>query len=486
MPTPINRPFTEKETLRLNTSIAGLNEGVATVNKLYGSNLTPISVLSTENAISNVNKGLNTLNTISPTTAPGYVAPVVETPATPVKEPKAYFTNEAGQEVEATEAQLRDKKMQKLLQDGGYFQTRTEGPNYDTTSDMRSDVDTATSNYDNLAEEFINYNVDDDPAFQMMSNNIKNQYEVLRNELIKANESRAKAVETLGFRTGASQYAGGVQGSIQSAELSQANARLFELNQEEATAISAARTAHQTGKYSIFTKQLDTLEKIRDEKQKTLTTYNEKLSGIIKTTREGAIRSSRDGAIAGLLAQGITDPVEILGMLNYDETGKQTGDFTAKEVAETLKNIAPNGDIDKLSGDVRDFFILKQNGTLPGTITSLPEEQQLSAFMRYMQNNSKAPITSGRLFVSSADLSEGVQVLEKSKGTDGYVNSAIYKEMYDEWIANGGLPQDFLKYFPPRLYVNPNDASLPASLRSGTGAYIPEETEEDILNKIRG
>jgi hypothetical protein len=95
-----------------------------------------------------------------------------------------------------------------------------------------------------------------------------------------------------------------------------------------------------------------------------------------------------------LLSQGITDPSQMLNYLNFDEAGNQTGDFTADEIAKTLKAISPGDDLSKLSGTTRDFFILKGTGQLPSNISSLPEDQQMMAYLS-MQKKSTASTAAG-------------------------------------------------------------------------------------------
>lgn len=71
---------------------------------------------------------------------------------------------------------------------------------------------------------------------------------------------------------------------------------------------------------------------------------------------------------------------------------------------------------------------------------------------------------SGKLVYTDGDIAEGASKLEQSRGADHYVDPTIYKGMYDKWVAGGGLAQDFIKNFPPKLYVNPANTDLPSFL----------------------
>ena len=90
----------------------------------------------------------------------------------------------------------------------------------------------------------------------------------------------------------------------------------------------------------------------------------------------------------------------------------------------------------------------------------------------------KGNVTSGGLTYSSQSATEDSQILEQSRGTDGFVNSGTYKQLYDAWIANGGLLKDFLNIYNPKNYTNPNDTTLPAFLRPKA------DSADELINAI--
>ena len=45
--------------------------------------------------------------------------------------------------------------------------------------------------------------------------------------------------------------------------------------------------------------------------------------------------------------------------------------------------------------------------------------------------------------------------------SDKYANTKVYTQALDQAVTQGALPQDFVNKFPPDLYLNPNDESLP-------------------------
>lgn len=78
-------------------------------------------------------------------------------------------------------------------------------------------------------------------------------------------------------------------------------------------------------------------------------------------------------------------------------------------------------------------------------------------------------VISGTLTATADDITRGVQLLNTSKGADNYVDPAIYSQMYTDWTNSGGRGQDFITQYPPKLYVNPKNTTLPAYLRPASG-----------------
>lgn len=60
--------------------------------------------------------------------------------------------------------------------------------------------------------------------------------------------------------------------------------------------------------------------------------------------------------------------------------------------------------------------------------------------------------------------------------SDTYANSAVYLQMLNAWKKDGGLEQDFFKNYPPKNYLNPNDASIPQYIRD----MLKKLSEEDV------
>jgi hypothetical protein len=316
-----------------------------------------VPFLSTENAVETANKNLTKLNQYSPATAPGYVPPTPT--ATETTKPKTLkFVNEDGQTITLSEQDALDQSTVDRLKEGGYVFSEGDGvvppkeinkPKKTKTglglsgeSAEQIAAQDAQDRLDRQVKEFNNWVPEDDPAFQAIADGIRAQYQQYKVQMQKTNDARAKAYETAGIRGGTAEFAGNIQRSIEGGELDQANARIAELTRQENAAIIAARSAYETEKWTQFNKQIDLLEKRREEKMQILKEYNDTLAKNINAAREKEIQASRDSAVANLIAQGVTDPITMLDYLNYDQTGKLVGDFTAEEIGDVIKNITGN------------------------------------------------------------------------------------------------------------------------------------------------
>lgn len=92
----------------------------------------------------------------------------------------------------------------------------------------------------------------------------------------------------------------------------------------------------------------------------------------------------------------------------------------------------------------------------------------------------KGTFISGKLTYSPQDQSEDSQVLEASRGADGYVDPTIYQNLYKAWVNNGGLVKDFIAKYPPKNYVNPANKWLPPYLMPTTTKKKTGTTINDL------
>lgn len=226
---------------------------------------------------------------------------------------------------------------------------------------------------------------------------LKEQFERRYQSLKTSQEQQSKGMENallLGGANsapgGSSRYAPISSSGIMSAKEKYDLETWKDLVAEENNLKREAIKARREGEYQIASAKLATLKEKRQEQRELSAKIQEEMIAENQAIREQQRISQRDTEIGNLLSKGISDPVEIMNSLNA-----QGGMYSAKEVDETLKALARDGDIDKLSGDTRDFFILKKMGALPGSITSLPEGQQMFEYIRQKGSAGRAPTGTG-------------------------------------------------------------------------------------------
>lgn len=241
-----------------------------------------------------------------------------------------------------------------------------------------------------------------DATYNSTLDSITKGYTNLINTTKNAQDSQSRALAGA-LRMGGSRHAPVSTGAIMDAKFNSDIQALSELQDKETQMVSQAQTSRANRNFELLGKQLDLIEKKRTEKNDLATKIQDSLIKQNQENRQKTIQSTRDAAVASLLNQGVTDPSTILDYLNHDDQGNVTGDFTAKEISDTLKSISPDGDLAKLSGATRDFFILKGHNQLPANIAALPEDQQL---MSYVHAQKVAATTPASASTNKITLSE--------------------------------------------------------------------------------
>lgn len=162
-----------------------------------------------------------------------------------------------------------------------------------------------------------------------------------------ANQSFTNSVKQAGFRAGGEYtpelYAGQIAQSI-----SYGVSKVQELDNQAASTMAQLESSFQSQNFNVINQQYSLLTDQLDRKANAITdTYNEVTKQLqaqkeyYQKQQEQEIQSSRDDAVGGLIQQGVTDPSKILDYLNYDDAGNKIGDFTAKEVKETMESLLP-------------------------------------------------------------------------------------------------------------------------------------------------
>lgn len=333
-----------------------------------------VSILSTDNAKQKVASDLTKINGLSPTTAPNYIPPPDVNPdgtskvvpndktntatgITPTTTKVTLLNPDTGQQQIFENAEINKENIQALINAGyspteisssgtapSWLTAKTTGTAETTdpgVNKLKTDLDTRDKKIEDLSNEWLSYNVDTDPAFQARSRSITAQYDQLRSAMAKQNEARMRGYETLGLRSGTSRYAGEIQMGITGEELTQANQRIADLNRQEADAITSARTAYQSGKWSEFSNKVSALDKIRDNKAEELKNYNDNLAKILKEVNDST--KAQNDATAKVEAERVKNVSEVLTSARKNNA--------PMDVIKAIQGVVDNG------GDVGDAVI---------------------------------------------------------------------------------------------------------------------------------
>lgn len=202
-----------------------------------------------------------------------------------------------------------------------------------------------------------------DQATQDSVNAIESRFGQLRQGQETANAQELANVKQALNLGGSSRYAPASSSGIISAQIATNTQRLADLESQERQLVSEARQAQIANDYKLLETKLGILDGVRKEKLKASSDLDQSMQDSIE-------QSNRDNAIAGLVAQGVTDPAQLLDNLNYDDSGNQIGDFTLKEVSTALGYLKPGA---SASGSFK--FDTKQVGPLLGAGFSMQDIQ---------------------------------------------------------------------------------------------------------------
>lgn len=444
----------------------------------------PVSVLSSDNAAANVTSMQNNLATKTATATNNLTtngpAVVVSPNATNTggnqdstangSPTRAYSAEEAQSlGIDLTKATYNpDSKMYVIPDDGTYS---------DMLSPQRQSDDQYANDVANINNTFKSQSDYNDATSNAVYTSIANSFNTLMQQQQDANTRSYGALETLGVRSGASRYAGAINGGILTAEQSAGIAKLSDIASKEAAALSAAKSAQANQSWTEFAAQNKEIQDLNTSRQAELTKLQASTQASIQANLQNKVQSMKDNAVATLYQQGITDPAEMLTTLN-----KTPGtNYTSTDIASALKNIATGLGTTTagLTGNVKDFYTLKNNGTLPSSITSLPEDKQLGAFLQYVKpSTNKTTGSTGTKITLSTAKSKGLP--ESTVGmTEQDVAQSFYSETPPQWFqekANGegvaatDMTNTWNTYRQSFLSQTASSSGISSSSDSGGGA----------------
>lgn len=204
-----------------------------------------------------------------------------------------------------------------------------------------------------------------DQASANLMSSIDAMYSGIAAKQRELNAQSQRETGTTLMRTGISRYAPFQANTILTNNASLGLQKLSDIAAKEASAMAEAEQLRIDKSYELFVKKRDEITALKKERLDALKKLQEEAQKKKDAIAEQQRQASRDGAIGGLIQQGITDPAEILNYLNYDQNGNLIGDFTAKEVGEAIKNLSGG-----TSTDLGQDYNLLQEAKKQGWLSS--------------------------------------------------------------------------------------------------------------------
>jgi len=192
---------------------------------------------------------------------------------------------------------------------------------------------------------------------------LTSQWQERRTLLEKSNKANEANWTQQFIRFGQAEYSPGMTGDMISSKEQEGIARVKALDDDYNSKVADINTALDNKQFQLAAQLTSDLNSI-EEKALTLMHDNAKEAQKVNDTiRQKQVQSSRDNAIAGLVAQGITDPTEIMSLLNESAkaSGYDSGDFTAEEIDKALKVFKPDDALAGLDADLKTFTYLQKN-----------------------------------------------------------------------------------------------------------------------------
>lgn len=208
---------------------------------------------------------------------------------------------------------------------------RIQEPTSATVNPNQPIIDETNAFYDDLANTL-------DASKRDQIARIKSQYNALRLKQEQANERRVRLQETIGVRFGG-RFAIEHTADLVQEQINLGIVALNALASEASGLIADINNAFDEKSFSLALVKHEELKEIREARDKKLKEIEDAQLEGLKTMQEQLRRSTRDLTIADVLNQGINDPLQILGLLNFDEQGNRIGDFTAEEINDTVENL---------------------------------------------------------------------------------------------------------------------------------------------------
>jgi hypothetical protein len=205
---------------------------------------------------------------------------------------------------------------------------------------IREDVEKIDDEIDDIEDDLESWKKSYDTLTNTLITNIQEQYERRRSKLKDINKRAAESLRTYGMRMGTARYSPLIATGVVSAEERAGQARLADLDAEEARLITEAKMAKSEQDYSMLREKMGELEAKRAEKMQVLEDLQKATLEHNKEVAETERGVQIDSRVAALWDVDITDPVDIYNLLNpLKDDGSRTNDITLDEITSRTKTL---------------------------------------------------------------------------------------------------------------------------------------------------
>ena len=270
---------------------------------------------------------------------------------------------------------------------------------------------------------------------------IERQYGLLIAKQEEINRRSEKTSETIQLRTGTARYAPEAAMGAVNAVVAEGQSKLSELYNKKTSARANVVAAYNEKKYTLAFREFEAFQSIDKELRNETKEINKKLLEANKKADEARIQASRDAAVASLMEQGVTDPAKMLNLLNFDESGKRTGDFTAEEIAKAVKNLTPelkNKTDDGLGVELKQFEWAIKNPTISG----IPATTTWKDYVRIMSDSKREDKRVGQGNGEGGDIGDFLFVLSglPTRMKDSDAEKQFLRTYFDDAKVRGLTP----------------------------------------------
>lgn len=306
---------------------------------------TPVSILSSNNAVSDIQQKQTQLAGMTPQPAPT----PTPTASKQTSQNKVTLTNENGQTVEIYNPES-NKGVIEQWKSQGYFM---EGGTNISPDTIEGGVETteqrAEARRKEVEDQIAPLVASLDSSHAAILQSLGEQYNQLIARQEEANQRYEGFVGTSMIRSGASRYAPQIGAGISQGAVNAGIQKIGDLVSQRNSAIAEANSAYQQNKWTLFAKKFDAIQKINSDLDSELSKQAEETR---KLVREQTTKNADEASIFNAIQGGDSTVAEVFSTLS--------GKVSSKTIKDFLDNMNITKDDDtlyKLSNDQMGRFI---------------------------------------------------------------------------------------------------------------------------------